>query len=146
MLWSICFCALPHWIKTMTYNIWHMTKRVIWVYWGGKSGIEMQGRSKNPLLLRMGCPTLRSQKYSWSEKRGNIVSITQYNMTHIIGTIPEALFFVKWDNCFIMIGDRIIFMGVNPDFFWAVGGFSEWGKMTRLLKVPQKKHVYKMVI
>ena len=129
-----------------------MIKRVNMISWGGKQGIKVyrvsrtQCRSKNPLLLRIGFLTLRSRKYSWSAKMENFVSITQYNMKYIIGTILESLFCVKWDNWFIRVGDRIIFTGVNLAYFWAVGGFSEWGKMSRLLKVPQKKCVYKVVI
>ena len=53
-------------------------------------------------------------------KGGGIVYISQYTLTHIVRTSPEAMLCAHWHKQSIRVRDRRIFMDVNPDFFWSV--------------------------
>ena len=43
-----------------------------------------------------------------------------YILTQIGGTRPDALLCGRWDKQLIRVGDRRIFLDVNPDFYWVV--------------------------
>ena len=51
---------------------------------------------------------------------GGIVPIIWYILTQFGGTRLEALFYGRWENKLLGVGDINIFMDVNTDFFWSV--------------------------
>ena len=49
-----------------------------------------------------------------------IVSMIWYTLAQIGGKIPEYFFCGWWDNQLLRVGERKIFLDVNPDLFQTV--------------------------